>query len=77
MRHDFQPSGPQLLDNKPRGILLTIGNMVGRVLCMGRSGPTGEIKKVERGNGNSENHHIKVNYVYIMYSAVFVKRDDN
>ena len=37
----------------------------------------GKIKKVERGNGNSENHHIKVNYVYIMYSAVFVKRDDN
>ena len=37
----------------------------------------GEIKSVERGNGNSENHHIKVNYVYIMYSAVFVKRDDN
>lgn len=37
----------------------------------------GEIKKVERGNGNSENHRIKVNYMYIMYSAVFVKRDDN
>ena len=37
----------------------------------------GEIKKGERGNGNSENHHIKVNYVYIMYSVVFVKRDDN
>ena len=37
----------------------------------------GEIKKVERGDGNSENHHIKVNYVYIMYSVVFVKRDDN
>ena len=36
-----------------------------------------EIKKVERGNGNSENHRIKVNYMYIMYSAVFVKRDDN
>lgn len=52
MRHDFQPSGPQLPDNKPRGILLTIGNMVERVLCMGRSGLTREIKKVERGNGN-------------------------
>ena len=37
----------------------------------------GEIKKVERGNGNSENHRIKVNYMYIMYSAVFVKRDGN
>lgn len=37
----------------------------------------GEIKKVERGNGNSENHRIKANYVYIMYSAVFVKRDGN
>ena len=37
----------------------------------------GEIKKVERGNGNSENHRIKVNNVYIMYSAVFVKRDSN
>ena len=37
----------------------------------------GEIKNVERGNGNSENHRIKVNYMYIMYSAVFVKRDGN
>ena len=51
--------------------------MVGRVLCRGRSGLTREIKKVERGNGNSENHRIKVNYMYIMYSAVFVKRDGN
>lgn len=40
MRRDFQPSGPQLLDNKPRGVLLTIGNMVGRLLCKGRSGLT-------------------------------------
>lgn len=32
--------GPQPPDNRPRGILLTIGNMVGRVLCMGRSGLT-------------------------------------
>ena len=29
----------------------------------------GQIKKVERGNGNSENHRIKVNYVY-MYNVL-------
>ena len=36
----------------------------------------GKMKKVERGNGNSENYHVEENYVH-MYSAVFIKRDDN
>ena len=34
----------------------------------------GKMKKVQRGNGNSENYHVEENYVH---SAVFIKWDDN